>query len=39
MGWEWLTMDEIAGRLVAAAVVGFLLAAAGRMLRAANDIR
>lgn len=39
MGWEWLTMDEIWGRIAAAAVTGFQVALAGRMLRAANDIR
>ena len=39
MGWEWLTMPEIAGRLVAAFVTAFLLVLAVRMLRAANEYR
>lgn len=39
MGWEWLTMDEIWGRIAAAAVTGFPLALAGRFWRAAHDLR
>jgi len=37
--WDNLTMDEIAMRLIAAAVYGFLLAVAGRFWRAANEYR
>lgn len=39
MGWEWLTMDEIWGRIVAAAVTAFLVALAGRMVRMPHEHR
>lgn len=39
MGWEWLTMSEIAARLVAAFLTAFLIVLAVRMLRAANEYR
>ena len=39
MGWEWLTMDEILGRIVAAAVTAFMFAYAGRMMRFPHEHR
>lgn len=39
MGWEWLTIPEIWGRITAAFVVAFIVALAGRMFRAGNEYR
>lgn len=39
MSWDFLTADELLGRLLFAALTGLLFALVGRIARTANDNR